>query len=157
MDAGVASAAIEVAVPADRPAPSLVGDRFYPLRRSLEAVLVPLAALALAAAAFSLFLILLAKSPAEYASLVWRGAFGSWFSLENTLQRAAPLLLTALCVALPAQLGLVVIGGEGAVVLGGLAAAVIALPLAGAPSFFVLFAMALAGALIGGAWIGLTG
>jgi simple sugar transport system permease protein len=51
----------------------------------------------------------------------------------------------------------VVIGGEGAVVLGGLAAAVIALPLAVAPSFFVLLAMALAGALIGGAWIGLTG
>ena len=46
-------------------------------------------------------------------------ASARWFSLQNSLQRAAPLLLTALCVALPARLGLVVIGGEGAVVLGG--------------------------------------
>ena len=45
------------------------------------------------------------------------------------MQRASPLLLTALCVALPGQLGLVIIGGEAAVVLGGLAATVAALPL----------------------------
>ena len=37
-----------------------------------------------------------------------------------------PLLLAALCVALPARLGLVVIGGEGAIVLGGVAAAAVA-------------------------------
>ena len=49
------------------------------------------------------------------------GAFGSWFSWQNTLARAAPLMLTALCIALPARLGLVIIGGEGALVLGGLA------------------------------------
>src|SRR5215218_8510939 len=87
-------------------------DRLYPVRRTLEAVLIPLAALFLAAAAFSLFLLLLGKSPADFFAIVWRGAFSSAFSLGNTLQRAAPLLLTALCVALPAQLGLVVIGGE---------------------------------------------
>lgn len=118
---------------------------------------MPVAALAIAAGVFAVFLLLLGKSPAAFADLVWRGAFGSWFSLQNTLQRAAPLLLTALCVALPAQLGLTVIGGEGAVVLGGLAAAVIALPLAGAPAVVVQAAMALAGMAVGGAWIGLTG
>ena len=52
---------------------------------------------------------------------MYRGAFGTWFSFQNTLQRAAPLMLTALCTALPARLGLIVIGGEGALVLGGLA------------------------------------
>ena len=51
---------------------------------------------------------------------MYRGAFGTWFSFQNTLLRAAPLMLTALCTALPARLGLVVIGGEGALVLGGL-------------------------------------
>ena len=50
---------------------------------------------------------------------MYRGAFGTWFSVQNTLQRAAPLMLTALCVALPARLGLIVIGAEGALVLGG--------------------------------------
>src|SRR6266566_1789708 len=99
------------------------------------------------AAAFSLFLLFLEKSPVDFFALVWRGAFGSWFSFQNTLQRAAPLLLTALCVALPAHLGLVVIGGEGAVVLGGLAAAAVALPLLGAPPFVIWIAMAAAGML----------
>ncbi len=141
----------------DRASAVLASDPTYPLRKGIEAVLVPVAALLLAAAVFALFLMALGKSPVTFVELVWRGAFGSWFSLQNTLQRAAPLLLTALCVALPAQLGLVVIGGEGAVVLGGLAAGVVALPLMGAPSVFVLFAMAIAGMLIGGAWIGLTG
>jgi general nucleoside transport system permease protein len=157
MDTGVASAAIEIAAPVTAPSRAASGDRFYPLRRSLEAVLVPLAALALAAAAFALFLILLGKSPAEYVSLLWRGAFGSWFSLQNTLQRAAPLLLTALCVALPAQLGLVVIGGEGAVVLGGLAAVAAALALPGLPPLGGQVGMALAGALAGAVWIGMSG
>src|SRR5229473_8525944 len=117
-------------------------DSTYPLRRALEALLVPSMALVLAAAAFSLFLLFLGKSPADFFALVWRGAFGSWFSFQNTLQRAAPLLLTAMCVALPAHLGLVVIGGQGAVVLGGLAAAVVALPLTGAAAPLAQLAMA---------------
>src|SRR5207244_3067662 len=80
---------------------------------------------------------LLDKSPAEFLDLVWRGAFGSWFSLQNTLQRAAPLLLTALCVAIPARLGLVIIGGEAAVALGGLAAVAAGLPILGGPALLV--------------------
>ena len=46
-----------------------------------------------------------------YATL-FQGAFGSWFSVEQTLTQAAPLMLTALCTALPARAGLLVIGGE---------------------------------------------
>ena len=65
--------------------------------------------------------------------MLFKGAFGDWFSWQNTLQRAAPLMLTALCVAMPARAGLVIIGGEGALVLGGLACAALpyALPLPG--------------------------
>ncbi len=133
------------------------GDRWYPVRRALEATAAPIGALVVAAALFSVFLLALGKSPAEFCAVVWRGAFGSAFSLQNTLTRAAPLLLTALCVALPAQLGLVVIGGEGALVLGGLAAACAGLVAAPLPPAVALLAMALAGAAAGAAWIGLTG
>ena len=59
----------------------------------------------------------------EVWTLLFKGAFGDWFSWQNTLQRAAPLMLTALCVAMPARAGLIIIGGEGALVLGGLACA----------------------------------
>ncbi len=132
-------------------------DRFYPARRALETVAGPVAALLLAAIGFSIFLLLLGKSPTDFFALMWKGAFASTFSLENTLQRAAPLLLTALCVAVPAQLGLVIIGGEGAVVLGGLAAAVIALPLGGVWPPLVQILMAVAGAAAGAGWISITG
>ena len=35
-------------------------------------------------------------------------------AFQNTLTKAAPLILTALCTALPARFGLIIIGGEGA-------------------------------------------
>jgi simple sugar transport system permease protein len=149
-----ASATVGADTPAVAPGAQ---DRFYPIRRVLEAVLAPLAALAGALAIFSVFLLFLGQSPGDFFYLVWRGAFGSWFSLQNTLQKAAPLLLTALCVAIPGQLGLVIIGGEAAVVLGGLAATVAALPLVHTSPYLVWAAMALAGAAMGAFWIGISG
>ena len=74
---------------------------------------------------FSLFLAVQGQPPLDAIGLIFEGAFGSAFSWQNTLMRASPLMLTALCVALPARVGLVVIGGEGALALGGLSAAVI--------------------------------
>jgi simple sugar transport system permease protein len=139
------------------PPRAAAADRFYRARRALEAVFAPAVALAGAAVLYALFLLALGKDPLDFLGLVWRGAFGSLFSLSNTLQRAAPLLFTALCVALPAQLGLIVIGGEGAVVLGGLAAVAVALPLQWAPPLAVQLAMAVAGAAMGAVWIGLAG
>jgi ABC-type uncharacterized transport system permease subunit len=132
-------------------------DSTYKLRRALEAALVPIGAIIAATILFCVFLVALGRSPADFFELMWTGAFGSWFSLQNTLTRAAPLLLTALCVAVPAQLGLIIIGGEGALVLGGLAATCAGLALAGWPPLAVQIAMALAGAAMGAVWIGLTG
>src|SRR5581483_11309782 len=127
-------------------------------RRAAEYILVPLFALAVSAALFSGFLLLVGKSPADFYQLVWRGGFGTAFSLQNTLQRAAPLILTALAMAIPARIGLIMIGGEGALVLSGFAAAAIALPLIGrAPAFILLTVMALAALAVGAAWVGLAG
>ena len=126
-------------------------------QRRLEAVLIPILALFAGLGIFGVFLAFVGKSPAEFYQLVYRGGFGTWFSLQNTMQRSAPLLLTALCVALPAQLGLVVIGGEGAFVLGGLAAAATGTALAWMPGVVGLPVMALAGMLAGGLWIGAVG
>ncbi|MBR2655048.1 MAG: ABC transporter permease [Loktanella sp.] len=122
-----------------------------------EAVLIPICALLAGFLAFSVLLVLIGKSPIEFFSLVWKGGFSSTFSWQNTLSRVAPLVLVALCVALPARLGLVVIGGEGAIVLGGLAAAVTGTAVAGLPSGLGMVLMAVAGMILGGAWIGAVG
>ncbi|MGO7361457.1 ABC transporter permease [Rhizobium leguminosarum] len=128
------------------------------IARRAEPVVIGLAAILIGLALFSLFILAVGKSPATLFQLMYTGGFGSWFSVQNSLSRAAPLLLTALCVALPARLGLVIIGGEGAVVLGGVAAAAMGLPLAGtAPVFLTLILMAIAAMAVGGIWIGLAG
>ncbi|TIO47218.1 MAG: ABC transporter permease, partial [Mesorhizobium sp.] len=124
------------------------------IARRTEAFVIPLAALVAGMLLFSLFIALVGKSPVQLCQTMWRGGFGSWFSIQNSLSRGAPLLLAALCVALPARLGLVVIGGEGAIVLGGVAAAAIGVALNGAPSFLVILLMGVGGAAAGGIWIG---
>ncbi|WP_292316078.1 ABC transporter permease [Mesorhizobium sp.] len=125
--------------------------------RRAEAFVIPLAALVVGMVLFSLFVLAVGKSPVQLYETMWRGGFGSWFSIQNSLSRSAPLLLAALCVALPARLGLVVIGGEGAIVLGGVAAAAIGVALNGAPSFLVILLMGVGGAAAGGIWIGVVG
>jgi general nucleoside transport system permease protein len=138
---------------------SQFGDLSVRIRRGAEYVVIPLLALGITAFLFSLFLLALGKSPIQFFELVERGGFGTAFSLQNTLQRSSPLILTALCVALPARIGLVVIGGEGALVLGGFASAVVAIPLVlgkVSPLFTLLF-MASTGMLVGAFWIGIVG
>jgi len=127
------------------------------LRSAAEAVAIPVGALAGAMVLFGIFIAALGKDPFEVYSLIYRGGFGSSFALQNTLARAAPIVLTALCVALPAHAGLMVIGAEGALVLGGLAAAVTGHILDGLPPVMVLLAMAIAGMGIGGLWIAAAG
>ena len=127
------------------------------MHKNLVDALLPIGALIGALLLFGLFVWLGGVSPLETWALLYKGAFGDWFSWQNTLTRAAPLMLTALCVALPARAGLVIIGGEGALVLGGLAAAAVPylMPLPGNPVGTVL--VCLAGFAVGGAWIALAG
>lgn len=127
------------------------------IARRAEAFVIPLGALVVGMVLFSVFILAVGKSPVQLYQTMWRGGFGSWFSIQNSLSRGAPLLLAALCVALPARLGLVVIGGEGAIVLGGVAAAATGAALNGAPSFLVILLMGVGGAAAGGIWIGVVG
>lgn len=152
-------------VETSNPAISIASENTASLRpilewiaRRAEPIAIGLTAILIGLALFSLFILAVGKSPVVLFQLMYTGGFGSWFSVQNSLSRAAPLLLTALCVALPARLGLVIIGGEGAVVLGGVAAAAIALPVVGTfPPIVVLVLMGIAAMVIGGIWIGLAG
>ncbi len=136
-------------------APALGSSRW---RSDAEYVVIPVLAIAASFLLFALFLVANGKSPIQFVELVWRGGFGTAFSLQNTLQRSSPLIMTALAVAIPARIGLIIIGGEGALVLGGFAAAALAVPLVGVlPPLPTLVAMALAAMIAGGFWIGICG
>ena len=54
------------------------------LARRSEAFVIPLLALIFGMVLFSVFLITQGKSPLDFLDIVWRGGFGSWFSIQNT-------------------------------------------------------------------------
>ena len=136
-----------------------IGGRFLGegVGRAAEIAVIPVLALIVALLVFGGFVGLFGVDPLALYANMYRGAFGSFFSWQNTLTRAAPLILTALCTALPAQLGLVVIGGEGALVMGGLGATAAGLAVLGAPPLVVQLTMAIAGMAAGGMWIAFAG
>lgn len=129
------------------------------LRRIGVALRAPAAAFLGTLVVFGIFMAVIGRNPVDIYAQMFRGSFGTWFSFQNTLLRAAPLMLTALATALPGRLGLVVLGGEGAMVLGGVAAAVGGLWAKnhGHGPVAVAAAMLVTGAIVGAIWIGLAG
>jgi ABC-type uncharacterized transport system permease subunit len=122
------------------------------MKRS-EAVLVPLGAMVAAMLVFGLFCAALGVNPLLVYASIYKAGFGSWYSWQNTLVRASPLLLCALCTAIPARAGIIVIGNEGAVVVGGLGAIGGGLATLSLPPLFSLTVMVLSAMLCGGLWI----
>lgn len=124
---------------------------------TIDAVAIPVLAILVALVLFGAFIALHGVDPFAAYGLMFQGAFGSAFSWQNSLLRSAPLILTALCTALPARAGLVVIGAEGALALGGLAAAAVGHMLDGAGGTVTITMMGIAAAIVGGAWVALAG
>lgn len=123
-------------------------------RSRLEPIAISFGALFVSLLIFGIFCLLAGVNPIAVYGSIYKAAFGSGFSIQNTLVRAAPLMLASLCTILPARLGLVVIGNEGALVIGGVGAVALGLAVSGSvPSPLVVLLMALAGMISGGLWI----
>ncbi len=129
----------------------------YKSRKTLEAVCIPIAALFFSLVLFGIICAFAGANPFEVYASIYKAAFGSWYSFQNTLIRSAPLMLTSLCTALPAQMGLMIIGNEGALVVGGIGAVAVGLAISSAPPTVVQIGMALGGIICGGLWIGAVG
>jgi simple sugar transport system permease protein len=142
-------------VPISDPAASAGGPGI--IRRTLAGMSVPMSAFVTALALFGVFILMTGHNPFAVYYQMYRGSFGTWFSFQNTLLRAAPLMLTALATALPLRLGLVGLGGEGAMVMGGLAAAAASMAAHNHGPTGMKVAMLVAGALMGGLWIAFAG
>jgi len=87
---------------------------------------------------------------------MWKGAFGSFYFLTNTLSRATPIILIGLGVALAFRAGFFNMGSEGQMVLGALSAAVTAIYLPG-PGWFKLIGAIVAAIISGGIWSAFAG
>lgn len=123
----------------------------------LEGIFLPFGAVLVSLILFGIFCTMASADPLGVYGSIYKAAFGSWSAFQNTLLRASPLMLSALCTALPARLGLIIIGNEGALVMGGLGATAIGLAISTSPPIIVQIAMALAGLTAGGLWIAAVG
>ena len=93
------------AAPVDASEPGFVRALASRALHLLDEVLVPAGGFVLSLGLFGVFIALTGNPPLDVFEQMYRGAFGTWFSFQNTLLRAAPLMLTGLCTALPARLG----------------------------------------------------
>jgi simple sugar transport system permease protein len=88
---------------------------------------------------------------------MWESTFQNADSIEQILVKATPLIFAALAVAVPARAGLVNVGGEGQLVMGGIGAAAVPIWFGnGLATPVVLVLMALFAALAGALWAGLA-
>lgn len=84
-----------------------------------------------------------------YAEMV-RGAFFA-SGPRSTLARSIPIIGMALALSIPFRAGVLNLGGEGQMVLGGLAGTLTAISLDG-PAWFVILLAAIVGATVGALW-----
>lgn len=123
------------------------------LPRWIDLALLPAFNVALALAVAGLVVWLIGLDPGQVLALLVKGAFGSRAGISYTLYYATTFVFTGLAVAVAFHGGLFNIGGEGQAAMGGLGAALVALPLAPhAPAAVVLPLMVLAAMLFGMVW-----
>ena len=97
------------------------------------------------------------ETPFEGASLLLKGAFGSWRRVSETLVKTSPLLFTGLAVALAFRCGAFNIGAEGQFLIGALAAVAVGANLE-TESRGLGVTLVLLAAFVGGAvWGGIAG
>jgi len=114
------------------------------------AVLIGALAVALGVSAF--MLALQGKSPVQGLTVLFSGAFGSSYALEDALVKAVPLYLCSLGVAMAFRLLIWNIGAEGQFALGAIGSAWAALTFPGLPWFLLLPLMAVCSAFLGALW-----
>lgn len=114
-------------------------------------------ALAAAVTIFAVLLMIKGAHPIDAYSAMITLAFGQQASVDQIVIRMAPLVLGALAVAIPARAGLTNVGGEGQIIIGGVAACGITLWLPETlPGPLLIVAMLVTAAVAGALWAGLA-
>lgn len=97
-------------------------------------------------------------NPVEMYADMWTSTFARSRSVTEIFIRLAPIALAALAVVVPARAGMINVGGEGQVLLGGIAAAGVALATdQSLPGGAVMALMVIAALAAGAVWAGLAG
>ncbi|MDR3516523.1 MAG: ABC transporter permease [Azospirillaceae bacterium] len=113
-------------------------------------------ALALSIVCAAILIALAGRSPLAGFLAILDGAFGSAHQIGAALNRSTPYLLSGVGVAICLRAGIINLGAEGQIALGGAGAAAAALAIPNAPPVVAIVVALAAGALAGAAWSGVA-
>jgi len=116
-------------------------------------VLATIAALLIGA----VILVLMDADPVQAYQALYEGAFGTKNAFADTLIKATPLLLVGIGICISFRGGVVNIGGEGQMIVGGLAATALALANPDASAEVLIPACLVASFIAGAVWGGIAG
>lgn len=120
--------------------------------------LMPLFAVLLALIVGAVLLLILGADPVEaYRDGLYEGSFGSKKAVSNTLVKATPLLLVGIGICISFRGGVINIGGEGQMVIGGLATIAIVQQFPDADPVLLIPLALIVSFLAGAIWGGLSG
>jgi len=91
-----------------------------------------------------------------YGALL-EGAFGSFNAVADTIVKATPLLLVAIGICIAFRAGVINIGGEGQMILGGLSSIALGLAFPNVPGIIMIPVALLVGFAAGALWGGIPG
>jgi ABC-type uncharacterized transport system permease subunit len=111
----------------------------------------------LALAVFAALLVMAGKDPLRAYADTLTYVFGNAYGFSELLVRMVPLMLTAVAASLPARMGLINVGAEGQLYMGGWLATAGALAFSDEPAFVLLPVLTLLGFIGGGAWALIAG
>jgi ABC-type uncharacterized transport system permease subunit len=122
------------------------------IEKILMQILIPVFSVLLALAISAIIIVALKINPVlAFKSLIF-GALGTPNSIAETLVKTTPLLFTGLSFALANRCGLINIGAEGQLYMGGLLATIVGVYVTGLPSVIHLPLALAVGMLGGGLW-----
>ncbi len=120
-------------------------------------VLVPVGAVLLALLVGAVMLIALGADPIRAYQALFEGAFGNTNAMADTLVRATPLLFVGVGICISFRGGVLNIGGEGQLIMGALAATLVAINMTWAPGWLIIVLALIFGFLGGALWGGIAG
>lgn len=141
----------------DDPGTRVAGAFTFAVVRPLVGLVVPLTAVVAALAVGAVMLLALGANPLKGYAALFDGAFGSWDALADTAIKSMPLLLVGVGICIAFRAGVINIGGEGQIILGGIFSTTVALLIPDTPRVVLVPLVLFAGAIGGGIWGAIPG
>ncbi|MEY3408172.1 MAG: hypothetical protein RL038_1233 [Actinomycetota bacterium] len=136
---------------------SSIGRKVWDQVVRYQSIVVPVIALVIAFSIGAILISLQGVSPMTAYQSLFRSALFSPAGLERTFEKATPLILTGLAVAVAFRVGLFNIGAQGQLLTGALASAWAGFTFTSLPGFLLVPVAILFGALAGAMWGSIAG